>query len=113
MRSVESRHGFARLTAVTHFDTAVVAAVTAHMNDDHADDNLLIVRAFAEPTATAAHMVGLDTESGQWRVTTGQGEQTLRVPWIEPVTDRASIRVAVVALYHAACERLGVAPTAH
>lgn len=95
---------------MTSFDAAVVAAVTGHMNDDHADDNLLIVRAFAEPAATAARMIGLDTESGQWQLTTGGGEKIVRVPWLEPVADRASIRVAVVALYHAACERLGVAP---
>ncbi|WP_307846472.1 DUF2470 domain-containing protein, partial [Rhodococcus sp. CX] len=30
---------------MTRFDADVVAAVTGHMNDDHADDNLLIVRA--------------------------------------------------------------------
>lgn len=98
---------------MTRFDAAVVAAVLGHMNDDHADDNLLIVRAFAEPAATVARMIGLDGESGQWQLTTGDGEKTVRVPWLEPVTDRASIRVAVVALYHAACERLGVAPAEH
>ncbi|WP_068166447.1 DUF2470 domain-containing protein [Rhodococcus phenolicus] len=98
---------------MTRFDAAVVAAVTGHMNDDHADDNLLIVRAFAEPTATAAHMTDLDTESGLWQVTSGHGEHTVRVPWLEPATDRAAIRGAVVALYHAACERLGVAPAEH
>jgi len=98
---------------VTRFDADVVAAVTGHMNDDHADDNLLIVRAFAEPTATAARMIGLDAEAGQWQLTTADGERIVRVPWLEPATDRAAIRGAVVALYHAACERLGVAPAEH
>lgn len=98
---------------MTSFDAAVVAAVTRHMNDDHADDNLLVVRAFAEPTAGAARMTGVHTEFGEWVVEVGGIETTVRVPWLEPVSDRAGIRTAVVALYHAACERLGVAPRPH
>ncbi|UYP17412.1 DUF2470 domain-containing protein [Rhodococcus sp. Z13] len=93
---------------MTDFDAAVVAAVTAHMNDDHADDSLLIVRAFAEPGATRARMTGVDSESGEWTVEIDGRDRTVRIPWIEPVTDRAGLRTAVVDLYKAACVRLGV-----
>lgn len=98
---------------MTTFDAAVVAAVTGHMNGDHTEDNLLIVRAFAEPDATAARMTGLDGQSGEWVAEVDGVDRTVRVPWLGPVTDRASIRTEVVALYRAACETLGVAPDEH
>ncbi|MEU5842706.1 DUF2470 domain-containing protein [Rhodococcus sp. NPDC047139] len=93
---------------MTDFDSQVVAAVTAHMNDDHAADSLLIVRAFAEPGATEARMTGVDGEAGEWVVVGGDRDYTVRIPWLEPVTDRAGLRTAVVDLYKAACIRLGV-----
>lgn len=98
---------------MTSFDAGVIAAVTGHMNGDHTDDNLLIVRTFAEPNATAARMTGLDGESGEWVADVDGVERTVRVPWLGPVTDRASIRTEVVALYRAACEKTGVAPNEH
>ncbi|GAB2660269.1 hypothetical protein GCM10027068_45400 [Prescottella soli] len=98
---------------MTSFDASVIAAVTGHMNGDHTADNLLIVRAFAEPAATAARMTGLDGESGEWVAEVGGEQRTVRVPWLGPVTDRASIRTEVVALYRAACDKLGVAPSEH
>ncbi|MFD4468301.1 DUF2470 domain-containing protein [Rhodococcus sp. NPDC058505] len=98
---------------MSDFDDAVIAAVTGHMNGDHATDNLAIVRAFAEPDATAARMTGLDTTAGEWVATVDGTERPVRVPWLGPVTDRASIRTEVVALYHAACERLGIESGGH
>ncbi|WP_224769291.1 DUF2470 domain-containing protein [Nocardioides ochotonae] len=91
------------------FPTEVVEAVCRHMNDDHTEDNLLIVRAFALPEASAAVMTGADGDSGHFRATTPAGEQDVRVPWPgAPITERAEIRREVVALYDAACARLGV-----
>ncbi|TQF67192.1 DUF2470 domain-containing protein [Rhodococcus spelaei] len=98
---------------MSNFDAAVIAAVIGHMNGDHATDNLTIVRAFAEPTAAAATMTGLDTEAGEWTATVDGAEKAVRVPWLGPVTDRASIRTEVVALYQAANERLGIEPVEH
>jgi hypothetical protein len=94
------------------FDDAVVSAVLAHMNDDHPDDSLRIVRAFGRPHATAAEMVGLDEHGGIWWVETvdeagGDGSE-LRVEWpSRPVTERAGLRSAVVALHDEALRRLG------
>lgn len=95
------------------FPPEVIAAVTAHMNTDHDADNLLIVRAFAQPDATSAVMIDLDETGGVWEAALERGTLTVRVPWIEPVADRPSIRRAVVQLYRAACERLGTAPREH
>ncbi|MGI6798393.1 DUF2470 domain-containing protein [Gordonia sihwensis] len=93
---------------MTAFDESVVSAVLSHMNDDHADDNLAIVRAFAEPDATAAVMTGFDSVAGKWTATVDGADRPVRVPWPNELTDRASIRREVVALYKAGAERLGI-----
>ena len=90
------------------FDDAVVTAVLRHMNDDHATDNLVIVRAFAEPDATAAVMTGFDSVAGKWTATVDGADRPVRVPWPNELTDRASIRREVVALYKAGAECLGI-----
>lgn len=84
------------------------------MNDDHTDDSLLIARAFGDEDAASARMVGLDTESGHWEYTVGGTARELRVPWpAGRITQRPEIRREVVALYDAACERLGIEPRPH
>lgn len=96
------------------FAPEVVGAVCAHMNDDHTEDSLRIVRAFGLPDADAAVMSGLDDEGGVWTATVGGAEVEHRVPWpAGPITERAEIRREVVALYEQACERLGLEPSAH
>lgn len=91
------------------FADDVIAGVTGHMNDDHADDNLLIARAFGSPGAVASRMVGVTAEAGVWLVTDGDGEREVSVPWPGgAISERPQIRREVVSLYRAACERLGV-----
>ncbi|WP_408897282.1 DUF2470 domain-containing protein [Nocardioides sp. R1-1] len=101
---------------MTHaFEPAVVDAVLAHMNGDHLDDNLLIVRAHGVPEATAASMSDADGEAGTWTVIGPEGplgERRIRWP-NGPITERAEIRREVVALYDAACAALGVEPRPH
>ncbi|GAA5145724.1 hypothetical protein GCM10025768_03330 [Microbacterium pseudoresistens] len=99
----------------TAFSDEVVSAILRHMNDDHTDDNLLIVRAFGAPDATAATMTGLDGDGGDWRVEQPDAEPAkLRVPWPSgSITERPEVRREVVALYDAACARLGVEPRPH
>lgn len=94
---------------MTRFEDSVVAAITGHMNDDHTDDNLLIVRVFAKPEARSATMTDLDTEAGVWDV---DGE-TVTIPWPIEVTERPHVRAAVVKLYEDACAKLGVEPRGH
>jgi putative heme iron utilization protein len=46
------------------FGAEAVAQIARHMNDDHADDNVLIVRALGgQPEATAARMSGMDADA--------------------------------------------------
>ncbi|GAB3596667.1 DUF2470 domain-containing protein [Microbacterium tumbae] len=99
------------------FDADVVAAVLRHMNGDHTDDNVLIARAFAEASdaeITEAVMTGFDGDGGAWEITRGGSIEKLRVPWPGgPIDERPAVRREVVALYDAACERLGIEPRPH
>jgi len=98
------------------FEPEIQRAVLAHMNDDHLDDNLLIARAFGpDPAATSAVMTGFDGDGGDWAVTAAGGEATaLRVGWpAGAISERREVRREIVALYDAACERLGVTPRPH
>lgn len=95
------------------FDEPVVAAVLSHMNTDHPDDNLLIARAFVDGDVSHALMVDLDGDGGTWRVTVAGSERDVVVPWSVPIAERAEIRREIVALYEAACDRLGVPARVH
>jgi hypothetical protein len=101
------------------FDPAIVAAVLHHMNDDHADDNLLIARAFGDRRAQSARMVGVDGAAGYWSYTVSPAgsepadEFDVRVAWSGAITERAEIRREIVALYDRACAELGIEPRPH
>ena len=93
---------------MTTFPSDVVDAVLAHMNDDHVDDSLAIVQAFAEPGATTAAMTGLDAEGATWEAHVAGAIRSVTIPWRGPVVERADIRREVVHLYDAAVEKLGL-----
>lgn len=102
------------MTNSNAFDETTVHAVTRHMNDDHADDTLLIVRALGErPAATAAIMVGFDSEGGDYEVTSPEGTETIRIPWSGRLEERLEIRRDIVRMYDEACGRLGIEPRPH
>ena len=86
------------------------------MNDDHADDNLLIARAFArDADPLAASMTDFDGDGGDWVAELASGAPlALRIPWRSgPITERPEVRGAVVELYDEACRRLGIEPRPH
>lgn len=89
----------------------VVAAVCRHMNEDHAEDSLLIVRALGGvPDADSATMTGADAAAAVFVATLRGAERTVRVPWSSPIEERSQIRVEVVRMYGEACAALGVEP---
>lgn len=99
---------------MTTFSPEIQTAVLAHMNGDHPEDNLLIVRAYVDASVTAATMTAFDGDGGTWSVTTASGESTATVAWpTGPISERAEVRREIVALYDGACERLGVEPRPH
>ncbi|GLX95844.1 DUF2470 domain-containing protein [Herbidospora sp. NBRC 101105] len=87
-----------------------VEAIKKHMNDDHADDALLIVRALGgKPGATSARTTGVDAEAIYFEA---DGEP-VTVKWSAPIEERAQVRKEVVVLYRRACEILGVEARGH
>lgn len=99
------------------FDADVTGAILGHMNGDHSDDNLLIARAFASASdlpITNAVMTDLDGDGGVWQITRAGIPEELRVPWPGgSIDERPAVRREVVALYDAACEKLGIEPRPH
>jgi putative heme iron utilization protein len=93
------------------FSTEVVEQIAGHMNGDHADDNVLIVRALGGmPTATAARMSGLDADAMEFHAVVDGIEVPVRIPFAERLTERGQVRAEAVRMYHAACDALGVEP---
>lgn len=94
---------------VNEFSSDVVAAVLAHMNEDHTDDNTQIAQAFGYPDVISSTMTNITTRSGTWRVTDASGVATLEIPWFGgEISERAEIRREVVAIYQEATRRLGI-----
>ncbi len=56
------------------FDDAALTGVLGHMNDDHADDNLLIARAFSPlPDVISSEMVTFDGAAGRFHTRSQAG----------------------------------------
>ncbi len=74
-------------------------AIVAHMNDDHADANLLYVRVLAGlDDATEATMVGIDRHGVTLRATTPAAPRLARVGFPKPLESADDARPAVIAL---------------
>lgn len=85
------------------FGEEVVAAILSHMHGDHGGDSTVIVRRHGAPDAVAGRLIGFDGLESTWAVVGADGiDRTLVVAWPEPLTDRASVRRQIVALYDAA-----------
>lgn len=98
-------------TEPSPFTPQVIQAVTAHMNTDHPEDNLLIARSLgSQPDATAATMIGMDPQGARFAADVDGTSVEFDVPWAVEITERATIRQEVVRMYHDACAALGVAP---
>ena len=86
----------------------VVAQIARHMNEDHADDNVLIVRTLGgQPDATAARMSGLDAEAMEFEATVHDIAVPVRIPFSAPITDRHQVRSEAVRMCNEAREALG------
>ncbi len=94
------------------FTPEVVAQIARHMNDDHAEDNVLIVRGLAGiGTASAARMSSLDQDGMDFEATVDGIAVPVRIPFSERLTERRQVRGEAVRMYQQACAALGIAPT--
>jgi Protein of unknown function (DUF2470) len=93
------------------FSAEVVQAVADHMNRDHRDDSLLIVRALGRrPQATAATVTDVDGAAITFDAEVDGRHEVVRVPWSAPITERSRIRPEVVRMYNESCASLGLEP---
>ena len=93
------------------FPPDVVAQIARHMNDDHAEDNVLIVRALGGiSAATAARMSGLDCDGMEFAAALNGVEVPVRIPFSRRLTERKQVRAEAARMYRDACEVLGVPP---
>lgn len=85
-----------------HFTDDVIEAVVHHMNGDHTDDQLAIVREHARPDAASATLMSLGADGLAFDVEVPEGPELVLervvVPWPMPIAERADIRRAVVSL---------------
>ncbi|MDX6740281.1 DUF2470 domain-containing protein [Actinocorallia sp. A-T 12471] len=95
------------------FGPDAVAAIAAHMNGDHAEDNVLICRAFGDVEPSSALVTGLDAQALVFTAVVDGGDAEVRVPWSAPLKDRVQVRHEVVRMYQEACAKLGVEPRGH
>ena len=77
----------------------VAAGVVAHMNDDHAEANLMYVRHLAGlADATEASMVGIDRHGVTLQAATPSGPRQARLAFPEPLSHPDDARPAVIEL---------------
>ena len=94
------------------FPPEVVAQIARHMNDDHADDNVLIVCGLGGATgATTARMSGMDADGIEFAAAVNGLEVPVRIPFSERLTERRQVRAEAVRMYRDACTALGITPT--
>jgi heme oxygenase len=93
------------------FEPEVVAQIAKHMNDDHAEGMVLIVRGLGGMhAATAARVSGVDADGMEFAAAVNDVEVPVRIPFSERVTERGQIRAETVRMYREACAVLGVEP---
>jgi putative heme iron utilization protein len=93
------------------FPPEVVEQIARHMNGDHAEDSVLIVRALGGmPAATAARMSGMDCDAMEFAAVVDGIEVPVRIPFSERLVDRRQVRSEAVRMYRDACAALGVEP---
>ena len=89
----------------------VVAAVSAHMNGAPADDCVVIAKALGgRPGTTAARMTGMDEYGIELSTTDADGDHVVRIPFAEPLAERAQVRAEVARMYHESAAALGLPP---
>jgi hypothetical protein len=78
---------------VSDFAPEIVDAISGYMNANQAESNLVIVQTLGEtPEATAAKLVGFDSEAAFFMATVIEGELEVRVAWSYEVTTRDQVR---------------------
>jgi hypothetical protein len=91
----------------TPFTPDAVAAICRHMNDDHPDDCVRMVRGLAGVDADRVTMTGLDADRAYFHVESPEAVD-VSLAWSEHLTERGQVRVEVVRMHEEACRKLGI-----
>jgi putative heme iron utilization protein len=90
------------------FPPEAVDRIARHMNDNHSDDNVLIVRALGGiPSATAARVTGLDADAMEFAAAVDGIEVPVRIPFSERLTEHRQVRAEAVRMHREARTILG------
>jgi Domain of unknown function (DUF2470) len=96
------------------FSPDVVTAVLRHMNNDHAEDCVVICRGLGgQPGTTRAVMSDVDADAAYFEATVDDLVVPVRIQFRQRLTERPQIRVEVTWMYHEACDRLGLPARPH
>jgi putative heme iron utilization protein len=95
--------------AESPYSAPAVAAITRHMNDDHAADNVVICRVLGgQPDATVATMTDMDPDGIAFTVVVDGRSIDVRVPWGTAPVTRGDVRTEMVRMYEQASGALGL-----
>ena len=101
-------------------DAGTVRSVVEHMNSDHAEACLAIVRAFSEQGATVlrARLLDMDKEGLIFGIQihdepVNANDQTVRVNFSKPLRNEAQIRGALVGMTRQARQKLADQQVSH
>lgn len=89
-----------------------LAAIARHMNDDHADDNVVICQGLGgrADTASAVFITMTTAEAVFVATDSGGSDHEVRVPFANEVTARPEVRAEIADLYHRSAAILGLPP---
>jgi putative heme iron utilization protein len=94
------------------FPPEAVEQIARHMNENHAEDNVLIVRGLGGiRSATAAKVSGVDVDAMEFAAVVDEIEVPVRIPFGTRLTERRQVRTEAVRMYREACTALGVEPS--
>lgn len=91
------------------FSDDVIAAITKHMNHDHAADGLVMCQGVGGfPDASAARMDDFDGDGADFVVTVDEVEKPCRIAWAHGLSERKEVRPEIVRIYHESRRILGL-----
>ena len=84
---------------MSEFAPEIVEAITGYMNANQSESNLVIVQTLGDaPEASAAKLIGFDSEAAIFMATVAEGELEVRVNWSYEVTTRDQVREQLCAM---------------
>lgn len=93
---------------MAELDEGAIAAIVAHMNDDHADSVADYARHYgAMDQVDSAHLIGLDADAMRIEAFAGGARSVIVVDFDHPLRDAADARDTLIAMAREASGRRG------